>query len=249
MWWCSCRRTTRPTIFPRCGREAPASPLTGRPSRSDQLVADAASLARLSMVWHDSPYDEHPVADVTMGQDKVWQAVDAVVAAGHWADTVLLLTWDDWGGWDDQVATPNVEHTPDGVQLAYRPRVPLLMFGGPVRPGIDSRWSSHPSIGRTVLDLFGLPPLGVARLDHGTHLHPRAGRPRPGRRDRQGPPGRAAGHRRPGPTRLRRSPARRRSHHRRDRRQDRDPRTSLYRHLPPRPPEPVTAGELPAAVS
>ena len=27
------------------------------------------------------------------------------------------------------------------------------------------------------------------------------------------------------------------------------PRTSLYRHLPPRPPEPVTAGELPAAVS
>ena len=25
------------------------------------------------------------------------------------------------------------------------------------------------------------------------------------------------------------------------------PRTSLYRHLPPRPPKPVTAGELPAA--
>jgi len=29
-------------------------------------------LARLSMVWHDSPYDEHPVANVTLGQDKVW---------------------------------------------------------------------------------------------------------------------------------------------------------------------------------
>ncbi len=35
---------------------------------------------------------------------------------------------------------------------------------------------------------------------------------------------------------------------RRDRHQDRHPRTSLYRHLPPRPPDPVTAGELPAAV-
>ncbi len=138
--------------------------------RSDQLVADAASLARLSMVWHDSPYDEHPVADVTLGQDKVRQAVDAVVAAGHWADTVFLLTWDDWGGWDDHVATPNVEHTPDGVQLAYGPRVPLLMFGGAVRPGIDSRWSSHPSIGRTVLDLLGLPPLGVTRLDQAPSL-------------------------------------------------------------------------------
>jgi len=138
--------------------------------RSDQIVSDAANLPALSMVWHDSPYDEHPVADVTLGQDKIWQAVDAVVAAGHWADTVFLVTWDDWGGWDDHVATPNVEHTTDGVQLAYGPRVPLLMFGGPVRPGIDSRWSSHPSIGKTVLDLLGLPPLGVPRLDQASSL-------------------------------------------------------------------------------
>ena len=34
---------------------------------------------------------------------------------------MFLLTWDDWGGFDDHVATPNVEHTPDGVQLAYGP--------------------------------------------------------------------------------------------------------------------------------
>jgi len=58
-----------------------------------------------------------------------------------------------------------VEHTPDGVQLAYGPRVPLLMFGGPVKAGIDSRWNGHTSIGKTVLDLLGLPPLGVSRLD------------------------------------------------------------------------------------
>ena len=117
------------------------------------------------MVWHDSPYDEHPVADVSLGQDKVWQAVDAIAAAGLWPRTVFLLTWDDWGGWDDHVVTPNLEITPDGVQLAYGPRVPLLMFGGPVKAGIDSRWNSHVSIGKTVLDLLGLPPLGVPRLD------------------------------------------------------------------------------------
>ena len=35
--------------------------------RSDQIVADAGDLPALSMVWHDSPYDEHPVADVTLG--------------------------------------------------------------------------------------------------------------------------------------------------------------------------------------
>ncbi len=52
---------------------------------------------------------------------------------------VFLLSWDDWGGYDDHVVTPNLEPTPDGVQLAYGPRVPLLMFGGPVTAGIDSR--------------------------------------------------------------------------------------------------------------
>ena len=93
-------------------------------ARSDQIVAEAGDLPALSMVWHDSPYDEHPVADVTLGQDKVWQAVDAIVTAGGWDDTVFLLTWDDWGGFDDHVVTPNLEHTPDGVQLAYGPRVP-----------------------------------------------------------------------------------------------------------------------------
>ncbi|WP_286157068.1 alkaline phosphatase family protein [Streptomyces sp. AA4] len=74
-------------------------------------------------------------------------------------------TWDDWGGFDDHVATPNVEITPDGVQLAYGPRVPLLMFGGRVKPGIDHRWSWHPSIPKTVIDLLKLPKLGVPRVD------------------------------------------------------------------------------------
>jgi Phosphoesterase family len=146
--------------------------LKGSPNitRSDQIVADAAQLPNLSMLWHDSPFDEHPVADVTLGHDKIWQAVSAIVAAGLWDDTVFMLTWDDWGGFDDQVVTPNVEHTPDGVQLAYGPRVPLLMFGGRVRGGIDSRWTSHVSVGKTALDLLGLPPLGVARLDEAPSL-------------------------------------------------------------------------------
>ncbi len=55
--------------------------LTASPNiiHSDQIVADAPTLPALSLVWHDSPYDEHPPADVSLGQDKVWQAVDAIV--------------------------------------------------------------------------------------------------------------------------------------------------------------------------
>jgi Phosphoesterase family len=135
---------------------------------SAQFLADAAAggLPTLSMVWHDSPYDEHPVADVTRGQDAIWQAVGAVASAGLWNSTVFLLTWDDWGGYDDHVATPNVETDLGGIQLAYGPRLPLLMFGGRVRPGIDHRWCSHASIPKTALQLLGLPPLGVPRVDN-----------------------------------------------------------------------------------
>jgi hypothetical protein len=137
-----------------------------------QFAADvrAGTLPQLSFIWHDSPLDEHPPADVTLGMNAIWQAVDAVVKAGLWADTVFMLTWDDWGGYDDHVATPEVEFTPDGVQLAYGPRVPLLMFGGHVRPGIDSRWCSHVSVPKTVLQLLGLPNLGVPRLDNDAGL-------------------------------------------------------------------------------
>ena len=143
--------------------------LNGSPNvvPSSQFLADAAAgnLPALTYVWHDSPLDEHPPADVREGMNVIWQSVDAVVKAGQWEDTVFLLTYDDWGGFDDHVATPLVEYTPDNVQLAFGPRVPLLIFGGHVRPGIDSRWCSHTTLPKTAIQLLGLPDLGVPRVD------------------------------------------------------------------------------------
>ena len=134
---------------------------------SSQFLADAraGSLPALVLLWHDSPYDEHPPANVAQGTDLIWQSVDAVVQSGGWEHTVFMLTWDDWGGYDDHVKTPALEYTPDNVQLALGPRVPLLIFGGAVKPGVDSRWCSHVSIPKTAIQLLGLPALGVPRLD------------------------------------------------------------------------------------
>jgi hypothetical protein len=134
---------------------------------SSQFVADARAggLPALVYLWHQSGQDEHPPANITDGMSLIWQSVDAVVQGGGWEETVFMVTWDDWGGFDDHVATPAVEYTPDNVQLAFGPRVPLLMFGGRVKPGIDSRWCSHVSVPRTASQLLGLPNLGVPRLD------------------------------------------------------------------------------------
>jgi phospholipase C len=143
--------------------------LQGSPNvvSSTQFLADvdADKLATLTFLYHNSPLDEHPPADVKQGMNTIRQAVDAVVKQGVWDDTVFMLTWDDWGGYDDHVATPVIEYTPDNVQLAFGPRVPLLMFGGHVGRAIDSRWCSHTSIPKTAIQLLGLPDLGVPRLD------------------------------------------------------------------------------------
>lgn len=139
---------------------------------SPQFIADAraSSLPSLVMLWHDPPLGEHPTADVTLGMNVIWQSVDAVVHSGEWDETVFMLTWDDWGGYDDHVKTPILEYTPDNVQLAYGPRIPLLIFGGHVKPGIDSRWCGHASIPKTAIDLLGLPALGVPRVEQAPKL-------------------------------------------------------------------------------
>ena len=165
-WRCYAGTTKYPFAF---YNELKASPNIV-PSAQFATDAKAGTLPALCYLYHDTPLDEHPPADVTVGHNAMWQAVTALVAAGQWEQTVWMLTWDDWGGYDDHVATPAVEYTPDNVQLAYGPRVGLLMFGGRVRRGIDSRWCSHVSLAKTAIQLLGLPPLGVPRVDQDAGL-------------------------------------------------------------------------------
>src|SRR5919202_1720814 len=118
---------------------------------SAQFFTDAAAgrLAPLVYLWSTRPQTEHPPENVTTGMNHVWRAVDALVRAGGWNGTVFRLTYDDWGGYDNHVRPPATEYTPDNVQLGLGPRVPLIMFGGRVAPGIDSRWSSHAGVAKT----------------------------------------------------------------------------------------------------
>jgi hypothetical protein len=139
-------------------------------------MAKAGTLPQLVYAWAPSGLDEHPPDTgpnpqyIANGQQLVWQRVDAIVQAGGWANTVFILTWDDWGGYTDHVITPDSERVPDalhpgGFQAIGGSRIPLLMFGGAVMQGIDNTWHSHASIPKTIMDLFGLPKFGVPRVD------------------------------------------------------------------------------------
>ncbi len=143
-------------------------------------MAKAGTLPRVCYVWSPAGYDEHPphVSDpayATRGQNLVWDRVQAVIDGGHWPDTTFILTWDDWGGYADSLPTPSVETVPDalhpgGFQAIGGARIPLLMFGGHVSQSVDPQWHSHASIPKTIIDLLGLPPIGVPRVDHAPSL-------------------------------------------------------------------------------
>jgi hypothetical protein len=145
------------------------------PPTDFNTLAAAGKLPRLVYAWSPSGSDEHPPQQsdpqyIKRGHDFVWQRIDAIVKAGEWANTVFILTWDDWGGYADHVSTPDIETVPDalhagGFQVIGGSRIPLIIFGGRVLQGIDNTWHSHASIPKTIIDLFGLKPFGVPRVD------------------------------------------------------------------------------------
>jgi phospholipase C len=72
--------------------------------------------------------------------DLIWQSVDAVVQAGGWDETVFMLTWDDWGGYDDHVKTPVLEYTPDNVQSHSDFAARVFSLVGRRRPVLGLSW-------------------------------------------------------------------------------------------------------------
>jgi hypothetical protein len=62
-----------------------------------------------------------------IGNDKTCEQ-----GSGYWSDTVIFITWDDWGGWYDHVPPFNLVN--DGISwgsgYVYGFRVPLLVVSG-----------------------------------------------------------------------------------------------------------------------
>jgi phospholipase C len=157
-------------------RAANIHPTTSTTDDAFIALVKGGGLPALTYAWAPAGADEHPpfrTSDpqyLARAEDLLWRRVDAVVQAGLWASTLFVLAYDDWGGYADHVVTPVAETVVDALHPAGFPviggaRLPLVLFGGRVGQAIDSTWHSHASIPKTVIDLFGLPPIGVPRID------------------------------------------------------------------------------------
>jgi phospholipase C len=105
-----------------------------------QFAQDLAnvSLPQVVYIRGSGYHSEHPGEDTTItdGVNFSKQVVDAVAASEYAEDTLVLLTWDEGGGFFDHVAPPTGP-TIDGQP--YGTRIPLIAIG----PFAQSNEISH----------------------------------------------------------------------------------------------------------
>jgi len=124
------------------------------------------NLSAVSWVIPAGPNSDHAGSTGTIGGPS-WVAsiVNAVGTSAYWSNTAIIITWDDWGGWYDHVAPPQVidDGTSWGSGYVYGFRVPLIV----VSPYAKAAYISHVkhdfgSILNFIENVFGLPSLGYA---------------------------------------------------------------------------------------
>jgi phospholipase C len=131
-----------------------------------QVLTDIANgqLVQVSWVIPDGTASDHASSNNGSGPSWVASIVNAIGSSPYWANTAIIITWDDWGGWYDHVA-PKVVN--DGVSwgsgYVYGFRVPLIV----VSPYAKAKYISHTthdfgSILKYIETTFGLNSLGYA---------------------------------------------------------------------------------------
>ncbi len=121
---------------------------------TDQFLPDLKSgnLPDVSYLTADDGDNEHPPFNVSVGEAWVQGVIGALQASPDWGSTVVLLTWDDFGGWYDHVPPPQLDKYGDGF------RVPLLMVSPFAKQGfIDHTFSDHTSVMKFIERVFGVP--------------------------------------------------------------------------------------------
>jgi phospholipase C len=113
-------------------------------------------------------WDDHPHADIRNGQAFVNLIYKAVVSSPNWPNTVLVITYDEWGGFFDHVPPPAAAPLPPADQAAGHQdglrgfRVPAFLISpwtprGTVGHGLYD----HTSVLRLIEWRWELPPLTV----------------------------------------------------------------------------------------
>jgi len=119
--------------------------------------AQAGNLPAVSWLVQPTEVSDHPPASVCRGENWTVQQINAIMSNPTlWNSTVIILTWDDFGGFYDHVVPPRAYNT----NLTYGGRAPLIVISPYSKAGfVDHQFHSTASILEFVENNFGLPSL------------------------------------------------------------------------------------------
>jgi phospholipase C len=112
--------------------------------------------------------DMHPIHGVVNGELLIAEVYEALRASKQWETTMLIVTWDEHGGFYDHVEPPQATPPDNATQFfgfaSYGVRVPAVVVS-PLIPKntIDHTLYDHTSIPATAKVLFELPNFLTAR--------------------------------------------------------------------------------------
>lgn len=117
--------------------------------------------------------DDHPHADIRNGEAFLAQVYNALRTGPNWSRTLMIVVYDEWGGFLEHVVPPvrliskNEYALGNDGKLGFR--VPLALLGPRVRAGTVTRYPFDPSSIHALLQWrFNLAPLGVRGSDSAT---------------------------------------------------------------------------------
>jgi phospholipase C len=126
-------------------------------------MAKAGTLPSVSWITPSGPDSEHPPSSVHQGQAYTTAIINAAMKSPDWDSTAIFLSWDDWGGFYDNVVPPAVD------QNGYGLRVPSIVISPYARRGyIDDQTLSSDAFLKFIEDDF----LGGSRLNPKTDGRP-----------------------------------------------------------------------------
>ena len=104
---------------------------------------------------HIQSNDDHPPSDVQDGQELVFLVYNALASGKNWDKTLLLIVYDEHGGFYDHVSPPQAPDDDPATFGRYGVRVPAIVVSPWVAPrSVCKALFDHTSIIHTILARF-----------------------------------------------------------------------------------------------
>ncbi len=112
------------------------------------------TLPQVAYLKADRRRNEHPgYSSISGGRDFVVRTLNAIMESDAWESTVVILTFDESGGWYDHVPPPQV--VLEGRERGLAPRVPTLVISPFARSNyISHQIFDHASVVRFIEETF-----------------------------------------------------------------------------------------------